>query len=225
MRSIVRVAVFMCLANICMAQQFFRMKADYSIKQKKANGESALIIGKVYYDRTAQKIIYFNTFPKKETDVLADTILYAFVDNKLVSKNNTYFTYRYSVFHLALIGKLNTFGLEGSVYKLLQTEKEKDLVITTWQADGKAKEKLGKIILSTKNKKLYGVVVFDNKNKIIMKQFFKNFVNVNGMDFPTEITQISYDPNGKESYGVTTYKNIVVDDIKEDNIYNYSLPK
>ena len=182
-------------------------------------------MGKVYYDKNAQKIIYINTFPKKETDVLIDTVLYSIIDNKIISKNSTFFTYKYSIFHLALIGNLSTFGLDGSVYKLVKTEKEKDLVITTWQADGKAKEKLGKIILSTKNKKLYGVVVFDNKNKIIMKQFFKNFVNVNGMDFPSEITQISYNASGKESYGITTYKNIVVDDIKDDNIYNFVLPK
>jgi hypothetical protein len=225
MRLFSTILLIICLANTSFSQQFFRIKADFSIKQKKANGESTLIMGKVYYDKNAQKIIYINTFPKKETDVLVDTVLYSIIDNKIISKNSTFFTYKYSIFHLALIGKLSTFGLDGSVYKLVKTEKEKDLVITTWQADGKAKEKLGKIILSTKNKKLHGVVVFDNKNKIVMKQFFKNFVNVNGMDFPSEITQISYNASGKESYGITTYKNIVVDDIKEDNIYNFVLPK
>ncbi len=225
MRLFSTILLIICLANTSFSQQFFRIKADFSIKQKKANGESTLIMGKVYYDKNAQKIIYINTFPKKETDVLIDTVLYSIIDNKIISKNSTFFTYKYSIFHLALIGNLSTFGLDGSVYKLVKTEKEKDLVITTWQADGKAKEKLGKIILSTKNKKLYGVVVFDNKNKIVMKQFFKNFVNVNGMDFPSEITQISYNASGKESYGITTYKNIVVDDIKDDNIYNFALPK
>lgn len=225
MRLFSTILLIICLANTSFSQQFFRIKADFSIKQKKANGESTLIMGKVYYDKNAKKIIYINTFPKKETDVLVDTVLYSIIDNKIISKNSTFFTYKYSIFHLALIGKLSTFGLDGSVYKLVKTEKEKDLVITTWQADGKAKEKLGKIILSTKNKKLYGVVVFDNKNKIVMKQFFKNFVNVNGMDFPSEITQISYNASGKESYGITTYKNIVVDDIKDDNIYNFALPK
>ena len=225
MKFILGIAFIFCFTNNCFAQQFFRVKADFSIKQKKANGESTLIMGKVYYDKNAKKIVYINSFPKEETDVLVDTILYSIIDNRVVSKNSTFFTYRFSIFHLALIGKLSTFGLDGSIYKLVKTEKEKDLVITTWEADGKGKEKLGKIILSTKNKKLYGVVVFDNKNKIIMKQFFKNFVNVNGMDFPSEITQISYNASGKESYGITTYKNIVVDDIKDDNIYNFVLPK
>lgn len=68
------------------------------------------------------------------------------------------------------------------------------------------------------------MVFIDSKDKIIRKQFFDNYQNFRGLEFPMEIVDISYTLN-KENYQVTTYKNLEIDDVTEDYIYNFAIPK
>ena len=55
------------------------------------------------------------------------------------------------------------------------------------------------------------------------KQFYKKYTIVNNLNFPTEIVQIMY-LDGKENHQITTFKNIEVNNLKNENYYNYPLP-
>ena len=210
------------LPELTLGQQFFRIKADFSIKEKGADGKEQLTMGQVYYDKTSKKIVYNIKFPEKETWVIIDTTLYRIVDSKIKETRTIPAIAEFSMFHLCLNGGITDYGLKQSFYTIEKVEKENNMVITTWKAPDKMSKTFGKILLSQENKKLFGVVLFSPTNVLLSKQFFKNYTNVNGLEFPTEIVQILY-IKGKESYQLTTYKNIIVDDLKEDNIYNYRL--
>lgn len=219
--------LFIFLDSPIFAQQFFRIKADVSIKEKGADGKERLTMGQVYYDKTAKKIVYNIKFPEKETWVIVDTVLYRIVDKEIKDVKTIPAIAEFSIFHLSLNGGIADYGLKKSFYTIEKAEKENDMVITTWLAPEKFSKTFGKILLSQKDKKLFGVVFFSPANVLLSKQFFKNYTNVNGLEFPTEIVQITYPVNkaGEENYQLTTYKNIIVDDLKEDNIYNYKLLK
>lgn len=206
------------------AQQFFRIKADFSIKEKAADGKERLTMGQVYYDKTAKKVVYSVKFPEKETWVVIDTLLYRIVNKQVKEVHTIPAIAEFSIFHLALNGGIADYGLKKSFYTIKKVEKENDMVLTTWNAPEKFSKMFGKIIMSQKNKRLFGVVFFSAKDSLLSKQFFKSYTNVNGLDFPSEIVQIAYIRN-TENYQITTYKNIIVDDLKEDNMYNYRLLK
>lgn len=53
---------------------------------------------------------------------------------------------------------------------------------------------------------------------IVRKQFFEDYQVINGMPFPGKIVEVIIE-EGKESYQVTTFRNIVVDDIENDSKY------
>lgn len=205
-------------------QFFFRMKADFSVKSKSIDGSGQLTMGKVYYDINSGKIIFQNKFPEKETWVMTDTLLLKISDNKITEKKTTPALTELSIFHLTLSGNLANYGLEKSFYTLEKVEKKEELVISTWIPPAAFSGLIGKILISNKNKKLHGIIFYNAEEKIISKQFFKNYLNVQGLEFPTEIIQILYIDND-ESYQVTTYKNIVVNDTNEDNMYNYPVPE
>lgn len=109
------------------------------------------------------------------------------------------------------------------MFKIQKVEKQKNMVITTWLAPFQFSKIFGKVLISTVSNKLYGIVFLDQKGLVLRKQFFNNYQNISGIEFPMEIVDITY-VNGKENYQVTTYKNIEVDKISEDNIYNYIIP-
>ena len=52
------ILIFLLPPVILPAQQFFRIRADVSVKTKLSTGEQNLTMGKIYYDRNEKKIVY-----------------------------------------------------------------------------------------------------------------------------------------------------------------------
>ena len=98
------------------------------------------------------------------------------------------------------------------------------MVITTWLPPEKLAKITGKVLISNKSNKLFGIVFLDTKDNVVKKQFFNNYQNISGVEFPTEITEITYTGN-KENYQVTTYKNVVIDETKDNLYFDYPIPK
>lgn len=213
------------------AQQFYRIESDVSIKDKLANGTYRLTVGKVYYDKPSLKLIYKLHFPKEETIVIKDTTLYKIgKDGLLISSQNVMVVNEFSIFHLSLSGKLADYGINSGnaakIYKISKVEKDKDgRVITTWSVIEKQLMKtLGKIKMANINKRLDAIAFYDTNEKLLSQQFFKDYVNVNGVEFPRQVTQISNNTDNTQNIQQTTYKNIIIDQEDENNMYNYPIP-
>lgn len=212
------------------AQKFYRFKAEVSIKDKLANGTYRLTMGKVYYDKIYKKVVYQLKFPRKETMVVQDTTMYTLGENnKLIGSSRTVLIPEFTVFHLALTNQLSNYGLKAgqdqSVYKVGKVEKTDKGVLTTWiPVDDRLKKLFGDIKMLKKGKRLDAMIFYDAKGKIVSRQFFKNYINVKGVEFPQEVTMISYDFEGKKNIQLTTYKNIEIDQNDEDDMYRYRIP-
>lgn len=213
--------IFISCSTYSFAQQFFRIKADFTIKQKNADNTTSLTIGTAYYDKLSKKLVYKITFPEKETWVFKDTSFYIFKNDKFFTKKKSILFPEFTIFHLALNNKLVDYGLKDSPFKIDKIEKDKNMVITTYKPTGKLANSLGNVLLSTTDKKLNGVIFYSNKNEITSKIFYKNYQLFSGLSFPTLVTQFTY--NKGENLQQTTYKNVVIDQLNDDNIYNYKI--
>lgn len=227
--SLVFLLVFTFVSSF--AQQFYRIRADFSSKEKLANGSYRLTVGKVYYDKIYQKWVYKITFPEVQTIVIQDTTQYRIgKDGLLIDQQQVFGTNEFSIFHLALSSKLSDFGLSvgkgASIYKVTKIEKEATgRVVTTWNVtDQRLIKYLGKIEMANNNKRLDAIAFYDTKGKLLSNRFFKNYINVKGVEFPQEDTQISYLEDNKKALQITTYKNILIDQDDEDEIYRYRIP-
>ncbi len=202
-------------------QQYSRIHADFSVKVKSASGGQSLTMGQVFYDRNIRQLIYYLNFPENEIWVTSDTVVYQIREGKLISRTATFSLAEFTVFHLALNSHLQDFGLKNTRYVAGDIKRENNMVITTWSPPEKAREKLGNILVSVKNKQLFGVIFQDPQGVTIRKQFFEDYLLISGLAFPGRIVEINIS-NGIESYQVTTYKNIVVDEMENDNKYFYN---
>lgn len=212
------------------AQQFYRFKAEVSIKDKLSNGTYRLTMGKVYYDKIYKKVVYQLRFPQKETMVVQDTSMYNLdAAGKFVGVTRTVLIPEFTVFHLALTNQLANYGLktgeQQEVYKISKVEKVSSGVLTTWSpGNDRLKKLFGDIKMLKKDKRLDTMIFYDAKGKIVSQQFFKKYVNVKGVEFPQEVTMVSYDAEGKKNIQLTTYKNVEIDQNNEDEIYRYRIP-
>lgn len=225
MQKLLLCLIFLSFVNLLAnAQQHYRIKSDFSIKENLPDGTSNLTMGTVYFDKNNKKIVYSISFPTKTLQVLTDSFFYELKANKLSEKKKATNLLQFSIFNLALSSNLSNYGLNtNGIFKLTDVSKEDSLVISTWEpSTAKLKELTGKVLISQKRRLLYGLVFFDNKNTVLSKQFFTEYMNVKGLNFPSQITQVNY-INGKEYYKVTTYKNIVVNATNENEIYNFNI--
>lgn len=209
--------------NSAIAQSFYRIKGEFSIKSKSTDGKSQLTMGTFYYDKNFGKLIYKNTFPAKDVWVTYDTVMYNIVNDRVVRKILVPPLAQFSVFHLALTSQINNYGLKQSGFTIQKVEKAQDMVITTWIPPAYLKKMFGKVLTSIRSNRLNGIVFMDAKGNVLRKQFFNNFTNVKGVEIPLEIIDMTY-ANGRESYQVTTYKNIVIDEVADYVVYNYPIP-
>ncbi len=180
-------------------------------------------MGKVYFDNVHKKIVYDLSFPEKETWVIMDTALYKFEKQQFVEKRPSYGLVETSIFNLTLNGNLTNYGLEKSSFTLSNVEQDEGLLISTWIPPIQFSGSFGKVLMANKNRELTGIIIYNGNEEILSKQFFKDYQNVEGIDFPQEIIQFMY-PGGIETYQVTTFKNILIDESNKDNIYNYPVP-
>ena len=208
------------------AQQmpYYRMSADFTIKEKNTDGRSSLTMGRVYYDSFYKKIVYSIRFPEKETWLFYDTSMYKIAGKDMTSYHVMPGFVDFSIFNLALNNNLKNYGLQKSVYTMKKVEKDEDLVISTWVPRKEVEKKLGILKIAVGENKLNGIIFYDPKNKIIGKQLFTNYANLGGFEFPTEIMNYSYRDDGSEIHQLTTYKNIKVNNWDENSFYNYPVP-
>jgi len=205
------------------AQQFHRIKSDYSIKYKDAQGNQVLQMGVVFYDVNAKKIVMKNGFPVREILVQKDTVIYQIRNEQIINSVKSYALVDLSIYHLALTGELNNYGLKKSGFTLDTMKNDKGLVLSTWLPPKNVNNVLGRILVSTKDKQLFGIVFLDPNDKIIAKHLFRDYTNINGFDFPTEVLVITY-VNDKEVFNLTKYSKIALNGTDNEAYYDYKIP-
>ncbi len=210
--------------NITFSQQFHRFSADYTVKYKDREGNPIMKMGRVFYDSKEKKIVIKNGFPVKEHIIYNDTSIYYIRVGNIVDHVSTISPVEFSIFHLALNGQLSNYGLDKAGYTIENVIKDKGLIISSWLPSEKYKHSLGEILVSTKDKKLYGIVFLDLNEKIVSKHVFHKYVNIEGFEFPSEVIRIRYFDN-YELYELTSYKKIEVNESGNDEYYNYQIQK
>lgn len=208
--------------NTTFSQQFHRFSAEYTVKYKDKTGNPVMKMGKVFYDVKTKKIVIKNGFPVKEYVIHNDTSIYHIRVGNIVKHSRIISPVEFSIFHLALNGQLSNYGLDKAGYTIENVQKDKGLVIASWIPLEKLQHKLGKILISTKDKNLYGIVFLDLNEKIISKHIFHKYIIIDGFGFPSEVVRINYFAN-YELYELTTYRKIKVNETGNDNYYNYPI--
>lgn len=206
------------------AQSSYRIKADITIKIKNSDSTFQYTKGVIRYDRNYKKVLYNITFPQKEEYVSVDTLIYKYQNGELISTKGSPLKPEFSIFHFILNNDISDFGLRNSSYKATNVEKNKDLIITKWTAPVAPDFPLGNIIVSSKNKKLESVVIFDKKGEIISRQIFKKYTFINGIEIPAEILAVNYF-KGAKTYQIMQFDNILINEPGHNPEYDFQLAK
>jgi hypothetical protein len=211
------------LALPAAAQDHYRLKAEFSIKEVLEEEGSQLIMGTVYYDKYVQKVVYDVTFPEPRTYVMKDTNLVVVEGGEVIEVNRIPPLSQYTFFHLLLEQQLKTFGLDqpNSGFNLEDATREEDMVINTYEPLDQMKKVFGNVIISLKGQRLHGVAIMDGEDQLLNRQIFRKYKMHDGLLVPTEVVYFNYLEDGRVHKKITTFKNVKINDPNEDSKYNY----
>lgn len=212
-------SIFLFLTTELSGQEYFRIKADFIVKISNSNGTKNLTKGTVFYDKKIKQLIYNINFPQNEQWISKDTSLYKLRDGKIYERRTIPYINEFTVFHLSLNSDLNDFGLKNSVYKVSKVEKKGDLVLSYWKIPAQVSKIMDHVIIARKGNRLESVIFVGDQQKILSKQFYRNYEKINAFEFPKQIIQILFDKTAGENYQVTEFKNIVVNDLTDNTSY------
>ncbi|MDY0103633.1 MAG: hypothetical protein RBS07_11920 [Lentimicrobium sp.] len=210
---------------LSMAQKdiYYRVRAEFSVKEKSSDGRSSLTMGRVYYDKARKRIVYDVLFPEKEKWLFTDSVMYTIRDG-ITKKQPIVGGYiDFSIFNLSLNNNLKDYGLQNSIYELNKVVKDEDMVISIWTPKKEYANIIGDVKVSIRGNQLYGVLVYDAAKKLIGKQVFSDYIRIGGFEFPGEIINFTYLENGEEIKQITNYKNVKINNWDEDIFYNYNV--
>lgn len=213
-------ATFLLTGKAVLSQHFYRIESDISIKTRVQGGQGSLTLGRVYYDKTIEKLVYDIRFPEREIWVLRDSLSLIYRNDNLHNSETVNPFTATTIFHKCLEGSLSDFGLRNTLYRIEKVEKEDNMVITTWIPPSRSPG-MGQVITSTVDNNLYGVIIKNPAGDILSRQLFANYRTVGGLKVPSEITQVIY-RNEDEVYQVITLDNIIINNFGNENLYNYS---
>ncbi len=212
------------LPSLAFSQGNFRLRADVTIKEvNKEAGTQNLWKGKVYYDKTNETLLYDFFFPYKSVWYMNKKTLYDIRRDTVKAEKKNAIRLESTIFHLALEHNMNQFGLEKFIYELGDTKRDGDMVISEWKPKANFAPAFGEVHLSNKNGKLYGVLAFSPEKTIVRKQFFRQYQRVGNIDFPSEQIEFIYLEEGGEIKRLTTYKNIVINELANEEYYQFDV--
>ncbi|MFW6019160.1 MAG: hypothetical protein ACOCPM_01140 [Bacteroidales bacterium] len=221
---IIIILIFITFIPSSFSQTYNRIEAEFTVKEKKHNGEQQLSMGHVYYDQHYEKIVYNIYFPEKSKLVMTRDAMILIENDTVIKRQPASHLVKFSIFNLSIQGSLAYFGLKQTPFELKDVEQDGEMVISTWELPEDMVESKSKIMLSQVNKQLQGIIIFDKNDEIISKQFFENYTTIKGLNFPQRVVQFSYVENGKKNTRITTYKNIKINQTGNEALYNYSIP-
>lgn len=194
MKTLLAALALLTASLAATAQAPKRLSAHFSLKHISATGEESLTIGNLYYDMRHGQLIYRVQFPDTHTVVVEADSTYVLRDSTVVSASKTLQAPNATVFHMALIGQLNSYGLAANPsYSLTEQTREGDCIISTWEPQRPPGQRMA---LLHCERQLRAVLTYNTEGEVATRQQFSSYTTHLGTAMPREVLQTITLPEG-----------------------------
>ncbi|MFB6342732.1 hypothetical protein ACE1ET_13470 [Saccharicrinis sp. FJH62] len=219
--------IFFCSIILSVAgfsQEAYRIHSDFLFKSKGLDSLFRVTKGEVFFDKNIKTLVFKNTFPKRETYVIKDTLLYVYHGDTLMETRKNIIPPEHTMFSYLLSSTFANYGLESAGFQINNVEKKKGIVVTSWLPSGIIGKYVGKILVANKDKRLYSVVIYDKDMKILSRQIFKKYESIDGTEIPSEILSVTYYNDSSQYMQITNLANIKLNESSNESLYNFKIP-
>jgi hypothetical protein len=186
--------------------------AHYTTKEVFQDGSVKLTKGEIFYRSVEKQLVYKNLIPSPQSIVIQDSLLRVYESNKLQNSFPYPNLLDFSIFHLILTSKLKDYGLHDTPFQIVETKKERGVVLTRWEVPHKTKSSLKAFEMAQKDGKLVGLISLGENDQVISKQIFSEYIYVDGLWVPQKSMEIKYNEEGGSHKKMMTFSKIKLND-------------
>lgn len=185
------------------------------------------ITGTLHYDVQAARVVVEVTEPLKQIMIVQDKVLeiYYPVENqafRFIAKGRIPLPFVESIIQSTQA----EHGLTATGYSLDKHEIADDVLYTHWTPPKKAKDKLGPVILGSRDGRLTSAEVKTPDGKLNAKSFYRKHAKLGDSHIPMEVTSSIYGPKSKVlEYEHVIYSNPQPNAQPPPSIFQFEIPK
>lgn len=197
------------------AQDAYRFESKFLFKAKSSDSnEFKITKGKVVYDKSTKSIFFENSFPQKEQYYIQDTTMLIYQNDSLIESRKNIIPPEHTMFSYILNGNLINYDLGNNGFERSAINKKDGLIIKSYlpNINYGINKYIGKVLISSKNKKLHSVVLYNAEMRLINRQIFKKYKSVGDFIYPSEIISVTYSEDSTKYYQITTLSEVKTND-------------
>ncbi len=183
--------------------------------------------GTLHYDVKAARIVIEVAEPLKQIMVVKDKVLeiYYPVENqafRFIAKGRIPLPFVESIIESTQA----EYGLTTIGYSFDRHEIADDVLYTYWAPPEKAKDKLGTVILGSRNSRLISAEVKTPDDQLAAKSFYRNHIKLGDSHIPMEVISRLYGPKSEVmEYERVVYSNPQLNAQPPSPIFQFEIPK
>lgn len=120
--------------------------------------------------------------------------------------------------------KMSDLGLSSLGFQIVDTQFDEGLIISIWMPPVHFASQIGKVRLVHENNKPIFISYTDSNDDFLKKTYFYDYNDINGILFPSTITQINYQNKSDSSITKITYSDIEYNTSKIEEILRFEIP-
>ncbi len=176
-----------------------------------------------FYLKYPETLLLKINYPVMQDIVINDTLMQIFYPEKHLLYNvNADYHEKFMFLSPFIASQYKDYGLSALSYTLADYQVENDTLITIWQPP-KEMGNAGTTVLKTLNDKLVNVVIYDEKDTIVQKIFFKDYQKLGYIGFPGTV-EILYMNSEKKTKKNVTLTNLELNKSIPDSL-NIDIPE
>ena len=225
-----RLTIFSLLASLLCtvlhAAPLKTLSLDFT-RELTENNRTECIVGTLHYDVNAARVVVEVREPLQQIMVVQDKVLeiYYPLENqafRFIAKGRIPLPFVESI----LQSTQAEYGLTAIGYSLDQHEIADDVLYTYWAPPKKAKDKLGTIILGSRDSKLISAEVKTPDDKLSAQSFYRKHAKLGDSYIPMEVVSSLYRPNSEVlEYEHVIYSNPQLNAQPPAPIFQFEIPK
>jgi hypothetical protein len=191
-----------------------------------SKGSKSIFRCDIYYDKDKDAIVTHHIYPAefvKISNRLGEEKIYFPKTNSVTIHTDQSLSTTNELLYYFVNNKFTDLGLSKEGFKLINTTREENMVVTTWQAPVSLKV-VNMIKIVFKDMLPIYAEYLRADGAVIKKLYYSGYADLRTFRMPLRITEIIFNTRTDSTIRLSVYSNVRTSDFKDDNYFNFKIP-
>jgi hypothetical protein len=192
-----------------------------------SNGAKSIFKCDIFYNKEKDAVITHHYYPAefvKISNRFGEMKIYFPKTNTVTIQQNQLLSTTNELLYYFINNKMTDLGLSKEGFKLVTTNREEELIVTTWQAPTSLKVIYQIKIVFKDMLPVYAEYIGTDRT-IKKKIYYSKYTDFKSFMMPLRITEISFENTTDSTIRLSTFSNVLTTDFPDNNYFDFKIPE